>query len=299
MPFCGPNSPVGPDVTVCPVGTAYAGKPPSKDAQKWIDPNVAAAGSGPSSVTGALPAGTGDNRPVTIGTEPVPAGKPYPVKPGTPLVLAPTPGGPISSTQPKITTVKGATIYLDELIGKASGKDADPAAVAQLNTLVDNLRAHTGSKLATNSSIHTAWTAAVKQAASSGKDVFDIIGGGTGPTANNAPVVTTTTNDMTDGTIESLANTIGMTMLGKAPDPTMMAQIKSAVRAAQAASPDVTTQTMNGLNANVHSSGGFQQADAEAVMKNIMSANPQYGDYQKATTLMDYMNRAIQERPNA
>lgn len=301
MPYCGPNEWVAPGTPMCETGT-FKGKAPSLlnpiglNADVYQPTNEPAPGSIPSTVTGTVPSYNSDTRVVQVG------GTPLPVV-GSPDALERNPGNLTPEKPNRMTVYEGQT-YLDELIGRASGVDASPEDQQEFQTLVSALRQHTQQKLGTMSSIQTAWVDVLKEAASSGENALDILAGPSlivdpnDPGKYTGPRTTTSTGQMTDGQIEEMASALGVEMLGRAPDAQQMQRIKQAVLAAQAKNPDVTTTTPNGPNTTVTSSGGYTAADAEETMRNIMSANPQYGDYQKATTLMDYMTRAISERPD-
>lgn len=98
------------------------------------------------------------------------------------------------------------------------------------------------------------------------------------------------------GDLKDLANTISMEMLGKGVTEKQWGRILQKVREKEAANPRVTT-SQSGVGQTVTSTQpGVSNADRQDVIQNILAKAPQYGDYQKATTLMGFFDQALNER---
>lgn len=99
-----------------------------------------------------------------------------------------------------------------------------------------------------------------------------------------------------EGDLKDLANTISMEMLGKGVTEKQWGRILQKVREKEAANPRVTT-SQSGVGQSVTSTQpGVSNADRQDVIQNILQKAPQYGDYQKATTLMGFFDQALNER---
>jgi len=99
-----------------------------------------------------------------------------------------------------------------------------------------------------------------------------------------------------EGDLKDLANTISMEMLGKGVTEKQWGRILQKVREKEAANPRVTT-SQAGVGQSVTSTQpGVSNADRQDVIQNILQKAPQYGDYQKATTLMGWFDNALNER---
>ena len=99
-----------------------------------------------------------------------------------------------------------------------------------------------------------------------------------------------------EGDLKDLANTISMEMLGKGVTEKQWGRILQKVREKEAANPRVTT-SQSGVGQTVTSTQpGVSNADRQDVIQNILQKAPQYGDYQKATTLMGFFDQALNER---
>jgi len=96
--------------------------------------------------------------------------------------------------------------------------------------------------------------------------------------------------------IRALADQIGMTMMGRGISDAEFKKILSGVRGVENAKPDITTgQSSPGASVS-RSQQGVSNTDREDVIKNILAKNPQYGDYQKATTMMNWFDQALAGR---
>lgn len=121
--------------------------------------------------------------------------------------------------------------------------------------------------------------------------------GGSG--AYKGPVTTTSYTYGNPADLRDLANQVGMTMVGRGVTEEEFNKIQKRVKRQEASKPDVTTTTPHGDAARTNvSQQGMTNADRQDVIESILAKNPEYGDYQKATTLMDWFDKAISERPN-
>lgn len=134
-----------------------------------------------------------------------------------------------------------------------------------------------------------------------GAPTFDpsSVRGGGGSGAYNGPVTSTTYTYANQSDVRDLADQIGMEMVGRGVTAEEWDKIKKRVRKLESRRPDVVTTTPQGDAARTTvQQQGLTNADRQNVIENILAKNPEYGDYQKATTLMDWFDKAISERPN-
>lgn len=96
-----------------------------------------------------------------------------------------------------------------------------------------------------------------------------------------------------EANLRDLADQIGMEMLGEGVSDEQFAKILKRVRAVEAKRPQITTS--NGAGSST-TQQGVSDADRQDVVQNILARNPQYGDYQKATTMMDWFGSALNAR---
>jgi len=100
-------------------------------------------------------------------------------------------------------------------------------------------------------------------------------------------------SQINEATLEDLANQIGMTMVGRGVTDAELAKILKRVRKVEARNPQVTSS--NGAGSST-TQQGVTDSDRQDVIENILARNPQYGDYQKATTMMDWFGNALNAR---
>lgn len=112
-------------------------------------------------------------------------------------------------------------------------------------------------------------------------------GGGSGPSTSMSYT------QLGEADLQDLANQIGMTMVGRGVTDTEMAKILKRVRAVEAKRPQITSS--NGAGSST-TQQGVTNSDRQDVIENILAKNPQYGDYQKATTMMDWFGNALNAR---
>ena len=121
-------------------------------------------------------------------------------------------------------------------------------------------------------------------------------GGGGGGGVSGMAQTSVSYDPLGEGDLKDLANTISMEMLGKGVTEKQWGRILQKVREKEAANPRVTT-SQSGVGQSVTSTQpGVSNADRQDVIQNILQKAPQYGDYQKATTLMGFFDQALNER---
>ena len=124
-------------------------------------------------------------------------------------------------------------------------------------------------------------------------------GPGSGPGSYNGPVTDTDTTYANEANIRDLADQVGLAMVGRGVSDEEFQKILKRVRKVEAGNPQVSTRTPKGDAAvNTVTSQGVTDADRQDVIERILARNPEYGDYQKATTLMSWFDKAISERPS-
>lgn len=113
-------------------------------------------------------------------------------------------------------------------------------------------------------------------------------GGGSG-----GPSTSMSYTQLGEADLQDLADQIGMTMVGRGVTDDEMAKILKRVRAVEAKRPQVTSSNGAGVSTTQQ---GVTNSDRQDVIENILAKNPQYGDYQKATTMMDWFGNALNAR---
>jgi hypothetical protein len=121
-------------------------------------------------------------------------------------------------------------------------------------------------------------------------------GGGGGGGGYSGPNVSTSRQFVDRATLTDLADQIGMEMLGRGVSKAEMDRIEKRVRVYEQNHPD-TSISQSGVGAsNSSSSQGASTSGRQDVIQNILAKNPQYGDYQKATTMMNWFDAALADR---
>lgn len=229
-------------------------------------------------------------------------------------MYTPTPTNPYSSPR---TVYEPNTFAQNELQPGATQHVVTPELLKYLDALA--------SFMGHNRTANGIWTKAVDTANREGTTVMDVVakiadsvgftpngspatgvgskkssGGGSGRApAYNGPVSDTSFQPIGSGDLRSMADQLGMAMVGRGVTDAEFAKMQSAVSAKEKADPTVTTRTPVGHNTVTTSTGGVTNADRQDVIQNILAQNPQYGDYQKATTMMNWFDAALQSRMQA
>jgi hypothetical protein len=170
---------------------------------------------------------------------------------------------------------------------------------------VNKLRGYTGSELGTVGGVDTAWNTVLTDAYSAGVNAFDLLDrgpsmiaketpgagvGGGGVGAYTGPRATVTMQAESD--IKELADAVAVEMIGRAVSEDEMAKILKRVRKAEVEQPTVTTSRV----ASTTTQQGLTAEGRRDIIENIVAKKPEYAEFQKATTLMGYFDRALQER---
>lgn len=121
--------------------------------------------------------------------------------------------------------------------------------------------------------------------------------GGSSSGGGYAGPQTSTSRQFADrASLTDLADQVAMEFLGRGVTKEEMDRIEKRVKIYEQNHPDVTV-SQGGVG--VSNSAGTQGASAagrQDVIERIIAKNPEYGDYQKATTLMGMFNNALEER---
>jgi len=112
-------------------------------------------------------------------------------------------------------------------------------------------------------------------------------GGGGGPSTSIAY------EQIGKADLRDLASQIGMEMVGRGVSDDEFARILKRVRAVEKNNPQVTHSNGAGVSTTQQ---GVSNSDRQDVIQNILAKNPAYGDYQKATTMMDWFGNALNAR---
>lgn len=111
--------------------------------------------------------------------------------------------------------------------------------------------------------------------------------------------------------VRDLMDAISMEMLGRGVTQKEATRILAKVRNYENSNPSTSTVSTSGSttgskkNSSVatsttsRSSGGATNAGRQDVIERILAQNPEYGDYQKATTMMDWFDAALNDRLQA
>lgn len=95
--------------------------------------------------------------------------------------------------------------------------------------------------------------------------------------------------------VRELADTVAMEMIGRGISDDEMAKILKKVRKAEMAQPTVSTTTPGSTTTEY----GLTPTGRQDIIENIIAKKPEYAEFQKATTLMSWFDRALSERLQA
>ena len=123
------------------------------------------------------------------------------------------------------------------------------------------------------------------------QEALEAMGGLSGAGAGG-PRTRETVTQMAESDIRLLANEIAMEMTGRGVTDKELTKIVDRMRKAEMQQPSVTTTG----KAQTISREGLTTTGRQDIIKNIISAKPEYEEFQKATTLMDWFDEALQER---
>lgn len=108
--------------------------------------------------------------------------------------------------------------------------------------------------------------------------------------AYTGPVRSVTVQAESD--IRATADAIGMEMLGRGVSDEEFKRILKRTRKAEQAQPDITTSGVSSRETQQ----GLSAQGRQDIVQNILAKKPEYEEFQKATTLMSWFDRALQER---
>lgn len=188
----------------------------------------------------------------------------------------------------------------NELRGKARGGGPDQD---KYDDFVNKLRAYTGSELGTVGGVDAAWNTVLTDAYTAGVNAFDLLDSGpslisketsgatvTGRGGYSGPRTSVTMQAEPD--IRELADAVSLEMIGRGVSEDEMAKILKRVRKAEVEQPTITTSRVAGTTTEQ----GLTAEGRRDIIENIIAKKPEYGEFQKATTLMSWFDRALQER---
>jgi hypothetical protein len=114
--------------------------------------------------------------------------------------------------------------------------------------------------------------------------------GGSGSRAYTGPVQSVTVQAESD--VRATADTVAMEMLGRGVSDEEFQRILNRTRKAEQAQPQVTTSA-TGMSTTQQ---GLTAEGRQDIVQNIIAKKPEYQEFQKATTLMSWFDRALNER---
>lgn len=168
---------------------------------------------------------------------------------------------------------------------------------------VNKLRAYTGSELGTVGGVDAAWNTVLTDAYSANVNAFDLLDRGPSLISKETPGATVTGGGGYSGPrtsvtmqaepdIRELADAVSLEMIGRGVSEDEMAKILKRVRKAEVEQPTITTSRIAGTTTEQ----GLTAEGRRDIIENIIAKKPEYGEFQKATTLMSWFDRALQER---
>ena len=113
-------------------------------------------------------------------------------------------------------------------------------------------------------------------------------GGGSG--AYTGPVASV--SKMADSDIRNLANTVSMEMVGRGVSDEEFQKIVKRTQRAEVNNPTISS---GGAASNI-TDQGLTTVGREDIVKNIIAKQPEYAEFQKATTLMSWFDQALSGR---
>lgn len=121
-------------------------------------------------------------------------------------------------------------------------------------------------------------------------------GGSSGGGGYAGPRTSSNVQNASPASVRDLADQIGMEMLGRGVSQDEMERILKRIRVKEAKNPSVTTSLSGPTGTSSATQQGVSDAERQDVIQKILAKNPEYGDYQKATTLMGFFDKALSER---
>lgn len=181
---------------------------------------------------------------------------------------------------------------LMELVAAGRGHGSTPNGVLQGYIAESSRLGDAGQKV---SPVQLAYDEAVKKGWITKDGKVGNVGGSRG--GYNGPVTRTDFEHIGEGDLKTLADQVSMEMIGRGVNAKEFERIAKRVLRAENRNPQVTTTTPHGQAAVTSvTDQGMTASDRQDVIQKIVAQNPHYGDYQKATTMMDWFDAALNER---
>jgi hypothetical protein len=184
-----------------------------------------------------------------------------------------------------------------KIVNQIRGRGGD-----EYRDFVNMLQRYTGSKLGTVGGVDSAWATVLTDAYSAGVNAFDLLqsgpefinkpsgGFGSGGSAYSGPREAVVVQAESD--IRSLADDIAIEILGRGATDAELQKITNRIRKAEMAQPQVTT-TQPGRTVTEQ---GLTATGREDILRDVLSQNPEFEQYQLDTTVMDAMTRFVNKK---
>lgn len=202
---------------------------------------------------------------------------------------------------PNMTNVTDARNTFNEIWGAGTAPGATRAEKAQLDAFLAGLRRYTGSEIGTRGSAETAWGDVLKDASRAGVDAFALLGtknpadtddGSSGSGRGySGPVAQTAFMDERD--VDRTANALALELIGRPLSQKELSKVTARLRSEEKANP--TVMTPNGPGASTTQSGLSAEGRAD-VLREVISENPEYQQFQVDTTVLDTMLSELNKR---
>ena len=133
----------------------------------------------------------------------------------------------------------------------------------------------------------------------SGPDGSRRRGPGGGPTGTGGPQTSVSYQNADAFSVRDIADQVSMEMLGRGVTQQEMERILKRVRKYEARNPSVTTGQATPGGSVSQSKGGVSSAGYQEVIERMIAKNPEFGDYQSATTVMGWFDDWLAKRGQA
>jgi len=188
--------------------------------------------------------------------------------------------------------------YLGALRAKARVPNASKADKLAYSNLISSLSSYRDTKIESDSGADSAWAAMLNDASDGRVNVMDLIqsgssgppGGSGGSSAYTGPVSSVT--KMADSDIRNIANNVSMEMIGRGVSDEEFQKIVKRTQQAEVNNPTISS---GGVATNI-TDQGLTTVGREDIVKNIIAKQPEYAEFQKATTLMSWFDEALSGR---
>lgn len=215
-------------------------------------------------------------------------------------------GSTFVSDQPEVIPFNEAMNYLNEIRGKAFAPNASKNDKETYSNFVGSLRRYTDSELGTQGGVESAWKMVLEDAGASGVSAINLLttgpslagkqtsgtGGGTGTGRGGYSGPTASRTMMAESDIRATANALAIELIGRPVDDKELEKITRRMRTAEVEQPQITTAT---TGSSVTQQGLTSQG-REDILRDLISKNPEYQDFQVDTTVLDAMTGFINEK---